>query len=131
MESVVQLSFLFALKGIRDLLLIYPINVILLLTCLFYFSYKIVCLVSKPKMSVQWPNQHVESHDLHIRNFKKDIRELQDESMSLSRRVETMKRKMKMEDEEAGGKNGELGSEPIQEGTSTTSQDLTELLRER
>jgi hypothetical protein len=119
-ESVVQLSLVFALKGVRDLLLIYPINVLLLLGTLLYFAYRMVRLVTKPRIFVQWPNQHVEQHDLHIKNFKKDVREIQDESFGLSRRMEARKKDAKKEEGEGTAAEA-----------SPTSEDLTKLLKER
>jgi hypothetical protein len=84
---VLQLSLIFALKGVKELLLIYPINVGLLLLCLLSIIYKIVSLFTAPKTMVYWPNQHIEQHDVHIKNFKKDVREIQNESIALMRKV--------------------------------------------
>jgi hypothetical protein len=86
-SSLIQLSLIFALRGIKELLLLYPINVGLLLICLLSIAYKTVSLFTEPKTLQYWPNQHTEQHDVHIRNFKKDVREIQSESTALMRKV--------------------------------------------
>lgn len=68
---------LVSLKFVQRVLLLYPINIIILFIIIYALIYRILSSFNKPKIQVYWPNQHIEAHDQHIKNLKKDIREIQ------------------------------------------------------
>ena len=90
--NLYQFAIVSFVKGCRDILTLYPLNILIILATIYWFFLKIINrLYQNNKQSIYyWPNPHIERYDRHLKNFRKDIRDLKSETFNMQRKIESM-----------------------------------------
>lgn len=75
--ELVRIITLSALKGIHQLLLLYPINLLLCLLVLLWISHALVSRFTSTNKIQYATKTHIERFDQRVKRLKKDMREIQ------------------------------------------------------